>query len=190
MIASPRSGACDGWPLRSYCIKRAGAERSSGRLLKSPMRKITGYTSISTFAFSRYLHEQSERTAPSRSAGALARVGRRGDVTVSDRPEGRPVPHSRARLHANANTRNGTNDETSTERRIPAQQATMSDEERGHPGSRRGRRATLTSRARIPGTDRRPRPAVASSPRYCATSPHPGHRAKAPAMKGTQQHKP
>ena len=50
---------------------------------------------------------------------------------MSDRPDGRPVPPlARASARKRANTGNGTNDGTNTERRISAQQPAMSDEER------------------------------------------------------------
>ena len=50
---------------------------------------------------------------------------------MSDRPAGRPVPPlARASARKRAYTGNGTNDGTSTERDIPAQQPAMSDEER------------------------------------------------------------
>jgi len=50
---------------------------------------------------------------------------------VSDRPAGRPVPPpARASARKRAYTDGGTNDGTSTERCISAQQPAMSDEER------------------------------------------------------------
>jgi len=50
---------------------------------------------------------------------------------VSDRPAGRPVPPlARASARKRAYVGNGTNDGTSTERCISAQQPAMSDEER------------------------------------------------------------
>ena len=50
---------------------------------------------------------------------------------MSDRPAGRPVsPFARASARKRAYAGNGTNDGTSTERDIPAQQPAMSDEER------------------------------------------------------------
>ena len=50
---------------------------------------------------------------------------------MSDRPAGRPVPPlARASARKRANTRNGTNDETSTERHASAQQPAMSEDER------------------------------------------------------------
>ena len=121
------------------------------------------------------------RTRRPSQPGTLARADHRGAVTMSDRPAGRPVPPlARASARKRAYTGNGTNDGTSTERDIPAQQPAMSDEEReAIRRSRRGRRAALTSRARISRADRRSRQRSRCSPRYCATSPPPGHRAKA-----------
>jgi hypothetical protein len=50
---------------------------------------------------------------------------------MSDRPDDRPVPPlARASARKRAYTGNGTNDGTSTERDIPAQQPAMSDEDR------------------------------------------------------------
>ena len=50
---------------------------------------------------------------------------------MSDRPDGRPVPPlARASARKRAYTGNGTNDGTSTQRRTPAPQPAMSDQER------------------------------------------------------------
>ena len=61
----------------------------------------------------------------------LARADPRGPVTVSDRPEDRPVP-SLARASArNARTRTaGRTDGTSTERRVSGREPAMRDEDR------------------------------------------------------------
>ena len=61
--------------------------------------------------------DQESPLQPERLYGTLARSGHRGAVTVSDRPDDRPVPLPRPRVcTSRANTDNGTNDGTNTER--------------------------------------------------------------------------
>ena len=62
---------------------------------------------------------------------------------MSDRPDSRPVPPSRASARKRADTDDGTNDGTSTERRTSTQQPAITDQEWGPSGSPRGSRTTI-----------------------------------------------
>ena len=78
----------------------------------------------------------------------LARAGPRGPVTVSDRPEDRPVPNPARASARNARTRTpGRTDGTSTQRDIPAREP-MSDQERAairQAGGEDARRSRIAS---------------------------------------------
>lgn len=126
------------------------------------------------------------RAAPSRSAGHASGRGppRSCHRERSSRRSSRPARRASARKRPNGGNR--TNDETSTERHPSARQPAINDEEREAIREAGADDATLTNRVRIPGTDRRSgsgRDARRDPARHSST---PDHRAKAPAMRGTQ----
>ena len=114
----------------------------------------------------------------------LARADPRGPVTMSDRPEDRPVPPPARASARNARTRRGTDGRDEHLAWHPRRQtiATRSAPRSGRPARKmhgaHESRMDFRSGSKIRKWSRR-------SPRSCG-----GHRAKAPAMKRTRRHKP
>jgi hypothetical protein len=112
-----------------------------------------------------------------RQRRTLARADPRGPVTVSDRPEDRPVPNPARASARNARTRTaGRTDGTSTHPGIPDRETIREPARKTH-GARESKLG-FRSGSKIRQRSR-------CWPRSCAS-----HRAKAPAVKGIRRHKP
>ena len=126
---------------------RKHGQRALASALRGPGRRIGGQRTHAHYrmethqALPALARVRRSRPRYPGQPGTLARSGHRGAVTVSDRPDRRPVPPPRTRVcTSRANTHNGTNDGTNTERAATEEVMPHDEQPQQTAGTGRGER--------------------------------------------------